>query len=991
VSTASNPKINPPVNQTQQSLTRLLLQWNCDGLSAVGRLPEMLRMTAEERPDYVCLSETWACPKSSLKVENYAVYQSPVQRVGGVILLVKQTLRPKYLTTIIMPGGQAILATVPGGIIGSVYAPPRSTVAELSDFIRKLQSFHGAMILAGDWNARAVEWSDTPSARGDCLKNARRFRIHASLHRSFRSSRGNASNIDLVVTTGRVELIGFPELMAGHNPERQGHSPILSRLQWRNPSSRTDMRIRPSRLSNPRTREQAADHYADYLPGIANAMDMVQNESDMDLWYELLTSALREPFLETEQKPNRARPGWSKDLDQLRTCTRKLYAAGYRAQSQTLARWIQRTFRKRTRIRNTQLAKELVTERDPRRAAAIRRVLGISPKKISAPELVRMHFASTICESARDRLPPPLPESFDIPIEFEHDIKASIHKSKAGRAPGPDGVYGEMIHIAAPWLSFLLPDLWRLCGKLKVMPTPWRTQATEPAYKSGPTDDPKSYRPIGIVPTLRSVIDRAFRLYTERRYTPHCSQHGFRKGVSPEHAILRVMHSSRIRNAPVALLDIKGAYPSIPRQELIAMVRERIDPNLAKMLTVLLSPTRVVVLGDPMQSVAITQRGLTQGDLKATTLFSLFVDPLLESLDPDDRMSEVVAFADDITLTPRNELHLQNQLDICMQWGWTNRMTWSTTKSCVVTPPGQAHSVRLCAETLPELPSGKLLGVLISAGREAEVLPEGTVERIKKTVSSLQGWKRAIKLHQRHPNYAWRRAMLHQFIRPLAEYGLSLVRMSPALQAEIIRYDRKAAEFVLGHGTRMPTDRVQAIFRLQGCQLRRQWLATKFGMRTRNQLKNASNQQDAQTLWIAERRAKDYRAHRPLVDAVIHEITHGETEQSFWRRILHVPSTRMARRIPSTVLSKRHGQATLPPMMQNRPETFKSRAAFLAVQYYLNHFPRGLGNARKKLGVEKAEKSFSTLKELMERKELAPVDSKMAKEIMNTLYECEKE
>jgi hypothetical protein len=49
-----------------------------------------------------------------------------------------------------MAGGQAVLATVSDGIIGSVYAPPSATVAELSKFIRKLQSFHGAIILSGD-------------------------------------------------------------------------------------------------------------------------------------------------------------------------------------------------------------------------------------------------------------------------------------------------------------------------------------------------------------------------------------------------------------------------------------------------------------------------------------------------------------------------------------------------------------------------------------------------------------------------------------------------------------------------------------------------------------------------------------------------------------------------------------------------------------------------------------------------------------------------
>jgi hypothetical protein len=85
-----------------------------------------------------------------LNVQNYAFYKYPAQRAGGVILLVKQALQPKYITTINMAGGQAVLATVSGGIIGSVYAPPRATVAELSKFIRKLQSFHGAIILAGD-------------------------------------------------------------------------------------------------------------------------------------------------------------------------------------------------------------------------------------------------------------------------------------------------------------------------------------------------------------------------------------------------------------------------------------------------------------------------------------------------------------------------------------------------------------------------------------------------------------------------------------------------------------------------------------------------------------------------------------------------------------------------------------------------------------------------------------------------------------------------
>jgi hypothetical protein len=68
-----------------------------------------------------------------------------------------------------------------------------------------------------------------------------------------------------------------------------------------------------------------------------------------------------------------------------------------------------------------------------------------------------------------------------------------------------------------------------------------------------------------------------------------------------------------------------------------------VDSDLADMLTMLLAPTRVITIGDPNATVSITQRGLTQGDLKATALFSLFIDPLQEELDPHASMSGVVA------------------------------------------------------------------------------------------------------------------------------------------------------------------------------------------------------------------------------------------------------------------------------------------------------------------------------------------------------------
>jgi hypothetical protein len=146
-----------------------------------------------------------------------------------------------------------------------------------------------------------------------------------------------------------------------------------------------------------------------------------------------------------------------------------------------------------------------------------------------------------------------------------------VKRVKTGRAAGPDGVYGEMLMVSAPWVRYMMVDFWRLCRQLKTMPIMWHTQATEPAYKNGPTDDPSSYRPIGIVPILRGTIDNAFQRYISRRYQAHSAQHGFGRGVATDQVILRVLNSTRKRATPLVSLDINGAYPSVPRWELVEM------------------------------------------------------------------------------------------------------------------------------------------------------------------------------------------------------------------------------------------------------------------------------------------------------------------------------------------------------------------------------------------------------------------------------------
>jgi hypothetical protein len=61
-------------------------------------------------------------------------------------------------------------------------------------------------------------------------------------------------------------------------------------------------------------------------------------------------------------------------------------------------------------------------------------------------------------------------------------------------------------------------------------------------------------------------------------------------------------------------------------------------------------------------------------------------------------MTTVVAFADDVTLTPESPDNLQRHPDIFARWAWFSRMTWSVKKCSIVAPPMHQVQVRLCGE-----------------------------------------------------------------------------------------------------------------------------------------------------------------------------------------------------------------------------------------------------------------------------------------------------
>jgi hypothetical protein len=160
-------------------------------------------------------------------------------------------------------------------------------------------------------------------------------------------------------------------------------------------------------------------------------------------------------------------------------------------------------------------------------------------------------------------------------------------------------------------------------------------------------------------------------------------------------------------------------------------------------------------------------------------------------------------------------------------------------------------------------------------------------------------------------------------------------------------------------------------------------------MRLRQRLITAINECQRQKVLLPEKRALDYRTHRPIVEAVIREMTIDVPDQTVWWQMLDGLSTRMVRRVPPTILAKRRRQALLPPMSRNRGEMANTWAAFLAVQFYLNYSLKGLGRARQAPGVAETEQKLARLSSLMACEKLMASEAGEAKDILNVLRECE--
>ncbi len=184
---------------------------------------------------------------------------------------------------------------------------------------------------------------------------------------------------------------------------------------------------------------------------------------------------------------------------------------------------------------------------------------------------------------------------------------------------------------------------------------------------------------------------------------------------STEIAILRAIPPPTLQKNYIAILDLKQAYPSVPKDKLLERCRAELTLNLCHQLGNMLNPTSFQTVGGDSEAVGTFNRGVPQGSVPRPSLYNLFMDSFPCSVLAEEPTSNdpVIMFAEDVQLQARSRDGLQAFLRQAATWAIANDITWKVAKcSIICADPNQGDPLTLAGEVMREVTQAEYLGVM---------------------------------------------------------------------------------------------------------------------------------------------------------------------------------------------------------------------------------------------------------------------------------------
>ncbi|CAH2208365.1 jg17305, partial [Pararge aegeria aegeria] len=273
-----------------------------------------------------------------------------------------------------------------------------------------------------------------------------------------------------------------------------------------------------------------------------------------------------------------------------------------------------------------------------------------------------------------------------------HGVSLSFNPKKA---PGLDGLTSDICQHAISIDPEVYLALANKCLELGHFPKSWK-EATVVVLRKPSREDytnPKSYRPIGLLPVLGKILEKLLMNRVKWHILPGIStrQYGFMPQKSTEDALYVLMGhiNSKLKEKKIVTmisLDIEGAFDSAWWPAIRVRLAEKGCPvNIRRVIDSYLQDRRVRVRYAGVEHSKSTTKGCVQGLIGGPILWNLILDPLLKGL--DERGDYCQAFADDVVLVFDGDsgLAVSRQANAALayvrEWGVRNKLKFAPTKT----------------------------------------------------------------------------------------------------------------------------------------------------------------------------------------------------------------------------------------------------------------------------------------------------------------------
>lgn len=317
------------------------------------------------------------------------------------------------------------------------------------------------------------------------------------------------------------------------------------------------------------------------------------------------------------------------------------------------------------------------------------------------------------------------------------ELENAVLGMKNKKAPGPDGIPSEVLKAVFQYNPHLLLDMYNACLTTGVFYSKWKIARLVLISKGkGDAEAPSSYRPLCMLDTAGKVLEGLIktRLKTAIKSAGDLSpkQYGFRTGKSTVDAILEVSaavrraedhnHCSR-RVVLLVTLDVKNAFNSAKWSDMLQALDQTFQTPkyLLRLLDDYLKDRVLLYSTSEGERRTKITAGAAQGSILGPDLWNASYDGLLRAEMPEETC--LVGYADDIValIAARTVEHAQIKLNKVMRtvdhWMATHGLSLALSKTEVVILTKKRIPtiipVRVGEVTVESKSAAKYLGVIV--------------------------------------------------------------------------------------------------------------------------------------------------------------------------------------------------------------------------------------------------------------------------------------